>query len=568
MSDKYCMNCMRPIYGRICPHCGTDSAAENPPEQIPVGTVIGSRFLVGLLRQRLWDGAVYSGRDQQTGETVCIRAWLPQGSRWAGGAVTAADPYAFRSGLEAFRSRTQAITQVEPLARLFAARRVVEDLGTAFLVTEAVQGTGLGQYLSLRGGALTEQETFRLLQPVLQAVATLHRAGFAHGNITLDTLLLDPMGGARLTDTGGVPGADPRWDAYALCGILKTCLGSSGMAALPAHRAAALEAGLSSDPARRYPNVMALTAALEAPAPQPEPAFRTESIYGTPGFTIPEKPADPVPQKKKKTLPLVLGALVLVAALAVVFFTVHFWQDATCLKPEHCSLCGKARGVALPHAYAPATCEEPETCRNCGGTRASALGHSWQEATCQAPRTCTRCGHTEGVPSGHGWQDATCTKPSTCATCGATQGSALGHDWKEATYEAPKTCRRCGATEGSIRGYYAEAPSHSIRFHTNTVSGWAQEFDSYYTDVYRFTIHVEITDVSYGSAEGRWEAFYRTSGGAWVSLGYFELTGDEASVTFTLEDPTDVTAVAAVIAKGGNFSFSKLCYVTDLYCYD
>jgi len=265
---------------------------------------------------------------------------------------------------------------------------------------------------------------------------------------------------------------------------------------------------------------------------------------------------------------LLIAGAVLAVALIVCFFTVHIWVDATCSRPKHCALCGKTQGRALPHEFEPATCEDPEICEVCGDTGEEALGHSWQEATCQAPRTCTRCGHTEGVPSGHGWQDATCTKPSTCATCGATQGSALGHDWKEATYEAPKTCRRCGATEGSIRGYYAEAPSHSIRFHTNTVSGWAQEFDSYYTDVYRFTIHVEITDVSYGSAEGRWEAFYRTSGGAWVSLGYFELTGDEASVTFTLEDPTDVTAVAAVIAKGGNFSFSKLCYVTDLYCYD
>lgn len=554
MEEKYCPNCMRPIRGGICPHCGCRADQPNPGDLLAVGTVIAGRFRVGLLRERLWDGASYMGLDQESGETVHIREYFPQGSRRENGRVVPADAMAFARGEGQFASRSTALTRIDSLKQICAAVAAVNDLGTSFLVTSAFKSVTLSRYLGMRPEGLGEAETFRLLEPVLQALTALHNAGFAHGSIGPETVLLDPMGGAKLTGVAATPGADPAQDVCDLARLMKTCMGPAAQAALSGNRAEALR--LAEDPARRISTAGVFAAALRGgaaavpPAPvQPQP---------------PAAPANP----KKSRLPLIIAGAVLAVALIVCFFTVHIWVDATCSRPKHCALCGKTQGRALPHEFEPATCEDPEICEVCGDTGEEALGHAWVEANCVAPRTCSVCGRTEGTAGGHVWTDADCVTPKTCGICNATEGAALGHDWKEATYEAPKTCRRCGATEGSIRGYYAEVPSHSIRFHTNTVSGWAQEFDSYYTDVYRFTIHVEITDVSYGSAEGRWEAFYRTASGAWVSLGYFELTGDEASVTFTLEDPTDVTAVAAVIAKGGNFSFSKRCYVTDLYCYD
>lgn len=554
MEEKYCPNCMKPIRGAICPHCGCRADQPNPADLLAVGTVIAGRFRVGLLLERLWDGASYIGLDQASGETVHIREYFPQGCRRENGRVVPADAMAFARGEGQFSSRSTALTRIDVLRETCRAVASVNDLGTSFLITSAFKSVPLSRYLGMRPDGLGETETFRLLEPVLRALAALHNAGFAHGSIGPETVRLDPMGGARLTGVAVTPGADPARDVADLARLMKTCMGHAAYAALSGSRAEALR--LAEDPARRIQNAGVFTAALRDGAAA-VPPLRVD----------PQPPVTPAKPKKSK-LPLILSAAVLAVALIVCFFTVHIWEDASCSRAKHCVLCGKTQGRALPHEFEPATCEDPEICAICGAAGEEALGHAWVEASCASPRTCSVCGATEGTVGGHVWTDADCLTAKTCSVCGTTEGSALGHDWKAATYEAPKTCRRCGATEGSIRGYYAEVPTHSIRFHTNTVSGWAQELDTPRDQVYQFTVNVEVTSVSYGSAEGRWETYYRNGSGQWIRLDYFTLTGSKASVTYTFDEPVEVTAVATVIAKSGNFSFSKICYVSDLYCYD
>lgn len=95
-----------------------------------------------------------------------------------------------------------------------------------------------------------------------------------------------------------------------------------------------------------------------------------------------------------------------------------------------------------------ADCVTPKTCAECGETEGEALGHTWVDATCEVAKTCSVCSETEGEALGHAWADATCEEPKTCSACSLTEGEALGHIWLDATTEAPKTCETCAATEG------------------------------------------------------------------------------------------------------------------------
>jgi len=79
--------------------------------------------------------------------------------------------------------------------------------------------------------------------------------------------------------------------------------------------------------------------------------------------------------------------------------------------------------------------------------------HEWQEATCITPRTCAICGDTDGEPLGHQWAEATCTTPKTCIVCGETNGSPAKHSWIARTCEMPKTCSVCGMQEGEPCGH-------------------------------------------------------------------------------------------------------------------
>ena len=76
--------------------------------------------------------------------------------------------------------------------------------------------------------------------------------------------------------------------------------------------------------------------------------------------------------------------------------------------------------------------------------------HEWNDADCVTPKTCSVCGETEGKALGHSWVDATCTTPKTCSVCEETEGKALGHSWVDATCITPKTCSTCKITEGAI----------------------------------------------------------------------------------------------------------------------
>lgn len=129
-----------------------------------------------------------------------------------------------------------------------------------------------------------------------------------------------------------------------------------------------------------------------------------------------------------------LSALVIII-VGILFGThtlcVHSWNDASCLRPRTCGICGVTEGKALGHKWMSATCEDPTTCVHCGKEKDKALGHIWSEATCAKPAICKRCGETEGTALGHDVQEWTVTKEARCTEEGQREG----------------TCSRCGETQ-------------------------------------------------------------------------------------------------------------------------
>ena len=81
-------------------------------------------------------------------------------------------------------------------------------------------------------------------------------------------------------------------------------------------------------------------------------------------------------------------------------------------------------------------------------TGSCVFGHSWKEATCLKPQTCSKCGKTTGEPLGHQLSEASCTKASKCKLCGKTVGHALGHDVEYNNVIKIATCKEEGETSG------------------------------------------------------------------------------------------------------------------------
>lgn len=592
MEQRLCYGCMEFTDQPVCPHCGWSAEQNNKSHQLPVGAYLAGRYQVGRALRQSPAGILYLGLDitpagqQFSGwnttptRTVNLLEYYPrQDARRNGSNVEPAGESSarrFAEGKAQFNRITQLLAGEKELAEVFGVREGFEENGTVYRVIEQVRGTTLDRYVRLRGGPLSAEETLRILGPVLRAAAAAHRAGAAHGGIRMDSIVLDPMGGARLQGFGENPAATAQQDVLDLCRVILGCLmeGAEGLSACPdqvpglaPRQLAALKTGMEQDPRNRFASAGALCTAL-LDAGQQVPGQQSVGGGSAGGPAVPPAPR---PKKSRKKLWIGIGAaagaLVLVF-LALLVFGVHIWTDADCTKPQTCVLCGKTEGRALGHDWQEATCETPRICDRCGETQGTALGHAWQEATCLAPRTCDRCGEVQGSASGHSWQDATCTEPKTCKYCGETQGAALGHDWAEATYTTPSTCRRCGETRGSVRGYHESVSGTYERFYSTKVNGWCLKLDEPVLGCRKFTLVVEVSNISYGTPVGSWKAFYRNTKGEWINLGNFNMTGTTGSATFTFNTPVDIDSVTAVYDGGGSFTFSVGFAMTEVYAAD
>ena len=313
----------------------------------------------------------------------------------------------------------------------------------------------------------------------------------------------------------------------------KYIAGIEDMKTMPLDRSGMAEPVSYTAPVMREVPPVAETPAYTVPVTPEVPAYVPEQPLVQP-YNVPQKPAS---SKKNGLLP-VIGIAAVILVLVIGFFTVHFWEDATCTSPKTCSLCGKTEGKALRH--------------------------EWLAATCTEPRTCEACGETDGMASGHKWKAATCTSKKMCTVCNQVEGQALGHSWTAATYDDPKTCTRCNKTEGKPLGYRESVSGEWEKFHRNNSNTYALVFDTPLNKCRGFTLHFEPEFNSNTYVE-EWKLYYRDDRGSWKAYGNFKIGSNGAHVTYTFNPKLNITAVAVIPVKNGGYSYSFSLWVTDAY---
>jgi serine/threonine protein kinase len=102
--------------------------------------------------------------------------------------------------LERFRREARALAKLGH-PHIVTVIDVGEDAGTPFIVLEYVAGETLKQRL-LRDGRLPVDEAIAYAIEVARALAAAHERGIVHRDVKAQNILLDPDGGAKLTDFG------------------------------------------------------------------------------------------------------------------------------------------------------------------------------------------------------------------------------------------------------------------------------------------------------------------------------------------------------------------------------
>lgn len=134
-------------------------------------------------------GEVWRGRDDTSGEPVAIkRLWEPSGADFAA----------------KLRDHDAAVRKAagELDLHLVPVREVIAGVGGEVVVVAAYCGGGNLGTLLTRRGRLHPSEVVTLLAPLADLLASLHAAGFLHGDLSPTNVLFSADGRPMLTDVG------------------------------------------------------------------------------------------------------------------------------------------------------------------------------------------------------------------------------------------------------------------------------------------------------------------------------------------------------------------------------
>ena len=380
---KRCIRCMQMTDETVCPHCGWPQSGENSLHQLPVGTVLRERYQIGRVLGQGGFGITYLAWDLLMNEQVAVKEFFPGGVvfRRSSASTTVecvteeAIPH-YDYSKERFLREAQALVKFKDIPEVVDILDFMNENNTTYIVMEYVRGVDLAKYIQRKSGKLSVEETFRILKPVMEALAKVHKGGIVHRDISPDNIILDPVGGAKLLDFGAVravenPDVDkglnksteailkqgfapleqynsrgslgPWTDEYAMCATIWYCLTGtipveasirmtegidpdwSTIPGLPEHQRRALEKGFSSRARDRFESMDAL---LEALFPEAEKAAPPVAL---PKTDVPKKaetqkkavnqPNEQKPKGKKKPLIFAMAAaavlLILIAAVVL-----------------------------------------------------------------------------------------------------------------------------------------------------------------------------------------------------------------------------------------------------------
>ena len=210
MAELLCPHCLQPLpggYGGDCPHCGRSLDNQNPEGALPLGTQLAGRYTVGSYLSADGDGLSYRGVLNEEKKFVLIKEYFPVtlcNGRSADGALMPKEgkEVLFKTSRMDFKDLYDDLRNLTPATGLNTILDVMEENNTVYAIEESEKGMTLTHYLSLRSRTLTPAEARTLLQPVMEGVTQLHKAGLIHRGICPDNILLPIDGTARLTGYG------------------------------------------------------------------------------------------------------------------------------------------------------------------------------------------------------------------------------------------------------------------------------------------------------------------------------------------------------------------------------
>ena len=211
MEQRRCFGCMGLTDQPVCPRCGWSAQRNNEFHQLPVGTVLADKYLVGRALGQGGFGITYIGWDRNLDIRVCIKEFFPMSTVNRDhsiantvncNATVLMNGYA--SSRERFLREAKSMAKFRDVPQIVSIFDFFQANNTAYMVMQYIEGIDLAKYVHKRGGRIAMDETLRILKPIMEALSLVHEAGMIHRDIAPDNIMLHPRDGAKLLDFGAV----------------------------------------------------------------------------------------------------------------------------------------------------------------------------------------------------------------------------------------------------------------------------------------------------------------------------------------------------------------------------
>ncbi|WP_422551705.1 protein kinase domain-containing protein [Methylovulum miyakonense] len=211
--DDLCMGCMSiNKAGSICPHCGFDNNTQQSALELPYRTILHKKFLIGRVLGKGGFGITYLAFDLVLQTAVAIKEYMPStlvtrdGKRPFVIAHSDDDQLEFEYGLKQFLQEARTLAKFSH-ANVVRVREFFPANKTAYLVMDYYKGLSLQHFLQQNNQKLSEQESLRIMLPVLDGLAQVHQKGFLHRDIKPDNIYLVDKKHPVLLDFGAARNA-------------------------------------------------------------------------------------------------------------------------------------------------------------------------------------------------------------------------------------------------------------------------------------------------------------------------------------------------------------------------
>lgn len=207
-ANSFCPHCMSGQQQSTgpCSVCGGNLHDGNAIYQLPVGSLLRGRYLVGKALGAGGFGITYVGLDLTLRQKIAIKEYYPSGAanRDAGGQVSPVSQQegsSFRVGLEHFINEGKILSRFVDDPNVVTVRDWFEENGTAYIVMEFISGRDLRQLLEERG-PLSFSEAMAIITPAAECLGRIHAQGLLHGDISPSNIMLSDNGTVKLLDFG------------------------------------------------------------------------------------------------------------------------------------------------------------------------------------------------------------------------------------------------------------------------------------------------------------------------------------------------------------------------------